>query len=42
MSDLNDLFAQARNTEAYLPPTEKVADPHYLQKLNRLERNWME
>lgn len=42
MSDCDDLFEQARNTADYLPPTDKVADPYYLQKLRRLEQSWLE
>ncbi|KAM0719003.1 hypothetical protein Q7P37_004908 [Cladosporium fusiforme] len=42
MSDNSDLFALARSTEAFNPPTESLADPFYVQKLNRLQRVWIE
>lgn len=42
MSDNSDLYALARSTEAFNPSTESLADPFYVQKLNRLQRAWIE
>ncbi|KAM0714188.1 hypothetical protein Q7P37_009975 [Cladosporium fusiforme] len=42
MSDNSDFFALARSTEAFNLWTESLADPFYVQKLNRLQRVWIE
>jgi hypothetical protein len=42
MADYSDLFALARSTDAFIPPTDALADPFYVQKLNRLQRSWIE
>jgi hypothetical protein len=42
MTDHSDLFTLAHSTEAFNPPTEALADPFYVQKLNRLQRTWIE
>jgi hypothetical protein len=42
MADYSDLFTLARSTEAFIPSTDALADPFYVQKLNRLQRSWIE
>ena len=42
MADYSDLFTLARSTDAFIPPTDALADPFYVQKLNRLQRSWVE
>lgn len=42
MVDHSDLFTLARNTDAFNPSTEALADPFYVQKLNRLQGIWIE
>lgn len=42
MADYSDLFTLARSTDAFIPPTDALADPFYVQKLNRLQRSWIE